>query len=202
MLLAAEKAANRFAQDEWEFAQMCRYVTGSARILEIGSRYGESLRGLASAACLCPNLTYEGKSTANRIRLVGVDLGVDPFSPDGEDIAGPLTQTITDLCAQGYDARLVLGDSHDPKVVEIVRELGPYDFVFIDGDHSYDGVYQDYRNYGPMAKVVAFHDIVYGKPGHDGAKVLWQQIKQNQCRAEYVRSGLGIGVLFREEKMR
>ena len=184
----AEKPANRLAQDEWEFSHMLMHVAGCSSVLEIGSRYGESARRLAKAM---------GSG-----RIVCVDLGVDPFSPPGHDILTDLTKTVDDLCAQQFDARLVLGNSQDKRIVDIVRELGPFDFLFIDGDHSYDGVYRDFRNYGPMAKTVAFHDIVYGKPGFDGAKTLWTQIKYTRTRAEYVRSGLGIGVIFQTEEMR
>ena len=40
-----------------------------------------------------------------------------------------------------------------------MRQHGPYDLVFIDGDHSPAGVRADWQNYGPMARLVAFHDI-------------------------------------------
>jgi predicted O-methyltransferase YrrM len=37
------------------------------------------------------------------------------------------------------------------------------DFLFIDGDHTYQGVKQDFQMYSPLVKkggIVAFHDIV------------------------------------------
>jgi cephalosporin hydroxylase len=59
----------------------------------------------------------------------------------------------------------VLGDSHDPKTLQVVTDLmggTPFDFLFIDGDHSYAGVKRDYEMYSPLVKPggwVGFHDI-------------------------------------------
>lgn len=53
--------------------------------------------------------------------------------------------------------------SHDPKCVSNARIEAPYDFLYIDGDHLYDGVKQDYLDYAPMVRpggIVAIHDYL------------------------------------------
>jgi cephalosporin hydroxylase len=57
----------------------------------------------------------------------------------------------------------IIGDSHDPGIARQVAALGPFDFVFIDADHSYSGVMADFLAYAPMVRpggLIALHDIL------------------------------------------
>jgi len=45
------------------------------------------------------------------------------------------------------------------------------DFLFIDGDHTYEGVEGDFEMYSPLVRrggIIAFHDIVPGPPENVG----------------------------------
>jgi predicted O-methyltransferase YrrM len=60
------------------------------------------------------------------------------------------------------DWLFVHGDSHDGHIVDLIKLLGPYDIVFIDGDHSRDGVRADLHNFGPLVKkggMLLAHDV-------------------------------------------
>lgn len=102
------------------------------------------------------------------------------------------------------DLYLLQGLSQDPNVVKAVHELRPFDFAFIDADHGYESVTADWENYGPMAKVVAFHDI-YERPGY-GVSQLWAELKSVEgarcmeiCHNEIppgAEGRCGIGVLW------
>lgn len=70
---------------------------------------------------------------------------------------------------------LLQGLSQDPELVAKAIELGPYDFAFIDADHSYEAVQSDWNSYGALSEVVAFHDIVE-RPGY-GVSRLWGELK-------------------------
>lgn len=94
--------------------------------------------------------------------LISLDLPLTDRHSGGE--RAPI-----DLPAMKKPAQAVLvvhGNSHDTsarhRVVELLggRKL---DLLFIDGDHTYEGVKSDYEMYGPLVRkggTIAFHDIV------------------------------------------
>ncbi len=101
-------------------------------------------------------------------------------------------------------------DSQRPEVVEEIEKLGPFDFVFLDADHTYDGVANDFSNYIPMAtKAVILDDINNeetikhkGKGYTSGVKKFWTELKETGAYAtsEFVASGSkqGKGVVWIE----
>lgn len=83
----------------------------------------------------------------------------------------------------------------------------PFDFVFIDGDHSYTWTEQDFNNVGRYARYCAFHDIkdkmVRETLGYQGGSgQFWDAIKENFCYTEFnsekkTHEIMGIGVLWK-----
>lgn len=62
---------------------------------------------------------------------------------------------------QFKDFYLIEGDSRDEKIIDHVAGIGPFDFIFIDGDHTFEGVKADWENYHGMVRpggAVGFHD--------------------------------------------
>ncbi len=102
----------------------------------------------------------------------------------------------------GQTIHLLRADSHSPATLDKARKLlgrRPIDFLFIDGDHSYDGVKQDWLTYSPLVRdggLVAFHDIVTHRSGV-GVPQFWQELRGAHPSREYVapESPYGIGVL-------
>lgn len=160
--------------------------------LEIGSKFGGSLYAV-------------GEALPRGSRLVAVDL------PGGtrrwHESSVSLEMCCNDLRKMGQELRLIWGDSTDPLVVEQVKRFAPFDCVLIDANHTLPFLAQDFANYAPMARMVAFHDISWRRPPEfPGAKIdvpaFWDQVKQEHRFVEFrcpdsKNKDNGIGVMWR-----
>jgi predicted O-methyltransferase YrrM len=87
--------------------------------------------------------------------------------------------------------------------VQAILEGRTLDFLFIDADHSYDGVRRDFLDYGPVVRpggLIAFHEIVLHSAGLGGeVSRYWEEIREDYQGIELVedrkQNGFGIGVI-------
>lgn len=175
-----------------EFESLLKLVKAESprTVLEIGTALGGTLFGFAQVA------------TRDAL-LVTVDLPAGRFGGGYHPARGHLYRS---FARSGQTIRLVVGDSHEPRTLERVLELlagRPVDFLFVDGDHTFEGVWADYRLYGPLVRpggLIAFHDIV---PGAEelvgGVPDFWRGFKESRDVTELVESWeqgtYGIGVV-------
>jgi predicted O-methyltransferase YrrM len=170
------------------------------RILEIGTCDGGSLFLFAQVA-------------APDAHLISVDL------PDG-GFGGGYPRWKTPLYRRfarpGQRLDLLRADSHDPATADQVSELlggEPLDFLFIDGDHSYEGVRQDFESYSRLVRkggLIGLHDISASPDGGpmidtDGSLLeggdvprYWASISQRYPSSEFIgttQGCFGIGLL-------
>jgi predicted O-methyltransferase YrrM len=100
---------------------------------------------------------------------------------------------------------LIRESSHKETTLDIVKLIlndKKLDYLFIDGDHTYEGVKNDFEMYSPLVKenaLIAFHDIVIHPPELNvGVHDFWNEIKQYYDYKEIVedwdqkRCGIGL----------
>lgn len=99
----------------------------------------------------------------------------------------------------GHGAEVVIADSHDPSTFLEVRQLvDAVDFLFIDGDHRYDGVKQDYTWYRALlatSALVGFHDICVSPDPDMAAWKVWRELsgrKREILRPPVTWGGIGL----------
>lgn len=143
-------------------------------------------------------LTFVGEIHPKVIVEIGMHRGYSmidwfkAFDPDlliGIDIdTKPLEQEFLDL--PGDRVHFIEGDSHDDKVIaEVEKILGgrQVDFLFIDGDHHYDAVKEDFDCYEPLVRIggiIGFHDIML-----EGAKWTLAGVEVNRYWNWLIREG-------------
>lgn len=127
------------------------------RVLELGTHFGKSAIIMAQTALKVHTVdNHRGDSTISYAGDVAVPPFIEPF--------------FTNLHKYGLSGKVVvhIGDFDD-----VVTRFGPrtFDFVFHDGDHTYEAVAHDldlvHTLIVPGGRL-AVHD--YGRPGMDGVK--------------------------------
>jgi cephalosporin hydroxylase len=93
----------------------------------------------------------------------------------------------------------VKGSSHAPATVRELQSLlagRPIDVLFIDGDHSTEGMLADYRDYAPLVRaggIIAVHDIFYLKEVTEA----WARIEGERYESPRNQSSIGIGYVVK-----
>lgn len=172
-----------------QFARMVAELKPQ-RVLEIGTCRGGTLFLLARLSA--PNST-----------IISVDLPGGPFGGGYDFIRSLIFRSFT---RDGQKLHLIRGDSHRPETKDRVSKLmdgGQFDLLFIDGDHSYDGVSKDFLMYGPLVRsggIIAFHDIaVHSNPACE-VREFWSEIHTPddlEMIASPPQGWGGIGVTYR-----
>ena len=162
-------------------------------VLEIGTANGGSLFLFTRVAQ--PDAT-----------LISIDLPRGPFGAGYPTWKIPMYKSFT---LPHQKIHLVRKNSHNVSTLDVIKNIlddGKVDFLFIDGDHTYEGVKRDFEMYSPLVGrggIIAFHDIVPGSPENVGAVPrFWNEIcnkyeehKMLEIVANWNQSGYGIGVV-------
>lgn len=133
--------------------------------LEIGTLFGFSMVNAI-------NSKTKGK-------FVGVDLfektgkiGVNDYTPDiiERGLSIEKTKDLIEKCnPHKHIFSLIRGNSQEQEIYkQVIEKSDNFDFIFIDGDHSYDGCYKDFIKYSPLLRkngYILFDDQDYSEIG-------------------------------------
>jgi predicted O-methyltransferase YrrM len=136
--------------------------------------------------------------------IVSIDL------PEGEYGGGypPERIPLYESFAQpGQRLKLLRGDSHTRETLEQLETvLGgqKVDFLFIDGDHRYEGVRADFDSYSRLVRpggIIALHDILE-RPAQPDLEVhrFWSELRQQYSTVEFIERApdqrkIGLGLV-------
>jgi predicted O-methyltransferase YrrM len=159
---------------------------------------------------VCEIGTYRGGTNlliAQAIPTVRIMVGLDLYVQQ--------KSKLNFFCHDDRKLHYVNGSSYDPTTVQKVLSLlggKQLDFLFIDGDHHYEGLKRDFLSYRNLVKdggIIAFHDIVRDRRMRFGREsdmwvgdvpIFWSRVKNAYCHREFVENphqdGLGIGAII------
>ncbi len=132
--------------------------------------------------------------------LVSIDLPGGKFGGGYSPFRAPIYRR---FAQERQKLHLVRADSHAASTLEETKRLlggQPIDLLFIDGDHTFDGVKKDWEMYAPLVRMgglIVFHDVA-GNYKETRVKAFWDTIKTGYSYREYMAhpdGQYGIGVL-------
>jgi len=175
-LVQRYQAEQREAEVIWFYRAVEGLEPTPQVIVEIGIKEGGNLKVLST------HLDKNGKA-----------IGIDPR----QEI--PWNMKDSD-CHVYHIARSSHEQETKDRLIEILdgQEI---DVLFIDGDHSTEGMLQDYEDYSPLVRkggIIAVHDIYY----LEEVKVAWSKVKINKrgkvFESPWNQSSIGIGYIVKE----
>lgn len=185
-------------QDPQEFAHFISLLRKEkvSSYLEIGSKHGGSLWRIANEVL------------PKGARVVSVDLphGDNSFKESQPHLEACVKRLRKSL---GFDAHLFIGDSTNKEIIAKVTALAPFDCCLIDANHTEPYVRADWANYGPLARIVCFHDVGWIANGRDTkfgkmpihVPIIWDELKSQYRHVEikmcHTKQDNGFGILWR-----
>jgi predicted O-methyltransferase YrrM len=180
-------------QYESEFIKLLEFYSNlnPQKVMEIGTANG----GTLFAHC---------KLAKDNATIISVDLPGGKFGGGYPEWKTPIYM---EFAKSGQNLHLIRGNSHAEDTVKKVKDIlrgELLDYLFIDGDHTYDGVKKDFDTYFPFVKSgggIIFHDIAMHNQSLCEVDKFWDDIKSGYKHHEFIKdvdSGkYGIGVIIK-----
>ena len=165
---------------------------GPKVVVEIGTAKGGTL-------CLLCSVAHENAT------IISIDLPGGKYGSGYSAWSIPLYEAFPN---PSQTLHLLRGDSHSDEMLGKLRSIlsgREIDFLFIDGDHTAQGVRRDFELYSSLVArdgMIGFHDISPVSPSEDyGTRKLWDELKHTFRWTEIIddptRAGFGIGLIHK-----
>jgi predicted O-methyltransferase YrrM len=232
-LRRSERAFSRAGRDERSVRELVRQ-TPDGRLLEpvaeglvdlrielapvvASQKLEELLPALDRIAELRPRRVCEiGTSAGGTLYLLTRVSAPDALIVSIDLTIAPHTAVLRErLARRGQRLVSIAGDSHsDGTAAQLERVLHgeKLDVLFIDGDHSYDGVRADFERYAPLVReggIIALHDVnedFRTRRGIDSPSIsgevprFWRELTERHRTEELIadpeQDGYGIGLVY------
>lgn len=148
--------------------------------LEIGTHYGHSLSNILQSK-------YNSK-------IMTMDIFKRWGDSQIKDMYSLACQNGENFNKNNYEYLIFKGNSHSQITVNKVKEYFPngIDLLFIDGDHTYNGIKKDFENYFPLVNsggYIVFDDylpfVINGK-NRDAPKIINELVSTNKDNIEVI----------------
>ena len=172
-------------QVPYELEHLLEYVKDKKLILEIGTMRGGTLQRFLQVA-------------DDNAEVITID---KPNGKYGGEYGQPDIDVMQSWKRNGQQLHIIRDDSQSQyakEQVETILHGRKLDFVFVDGDHSYQGVKADYDRYRRYTKgIMAFHDIVEHAQTDVGVKRFWEKLEGNKTEIikDLAQGWGGVGIL-------
>jgi len=147
-------------------------------VLEIGTAFGGTLFLLS-------------RTVSKDAIIISLDL---PRSKYGISYQKWRTKLYYTFALPNQQVCLIRGDSHDTKTLNEVKKIlngNKIDLLYVDGDHSYNGVKKDFELYSQLVNdngFVVFHDILLDGYKNYNVNKFWKEIKNRYENFEFVEN--------------